>query len=390
MRILIVPHIGHTSGHMVRANAIAEVLRSLDPATEVLIAANPRVAPWASRTSSFTALPWDWSHHEAGHAGAPSAEYIGRVARSAAAVRDLLLVTRPDVVIGIPGYATVQAALALGIRHVSVLHGPHVAAHVDAPSSADAAAEVWRTSRGVVREMVQYAFDGIAARVGLPRLTVDEFGMSECVIAQPPTPHTETIGTAAGFIRASVGDPIAPAASLEDSCLVTFGTGNPCDLTRVVTPLAMRFEKVIVNTCGTPVAHPLPRNVELHPFVSSASVAERIRLVVCHGGIGTLGAFVPARARVLAIPIELDGACNAAMFEGRWNIAALGLSAWTAPESLTRRLPAFSDDEFHAAVDEVLARPLATPPAPRGADHIALRILGSVGRSAGVTTDARA
>jgi len=349
MRILMIAHIGETLGHLVRGLAIAEELTSRGIRVEF---AASNKAEWLLKNSKYDyihhKLRWRWSHNSCDPDKPPSS-FLDGVLESNLDVLELLKSLRPDLIVGLPGVFTTQVARHLEIPHISVLHGPYLSpiVYIKEPSPTES----------VVLEFAKHIFyggcvDAIFSRLsqvlGLPELTYEEYLRTEIIFVPQPglsLPNYPNIHQF-GFIRASIGPPLDDRdANLGEACYITFGSGNPCDITRIVEWARNVFPWVIVST-GRTKLQKIPSSTVTKPFIASSSLAGRVAAVISHGGIGTVGTFAEHGTPQLIIPTECDQA-TMAVHAARLGIAKhCGLDSWAERPRLGRHLPEFSEEQF--------------------------------------------
>jgi UDP:flavonoid glycosyltransferase YjiC (YdhE family) len=357
-RLLFVAHVGQTLGHVVRA---ASVIREMHGrGHEVHLAA----APWAFwvvasvlPSNRLHPVSWPWSHNE--HSPrAINASAAAGVAASYHAVLEIIERLRPTLVVGFPGLVSTLAARQAGIAHVSVLHGPFLAPLLIDPEND----ETERAIMSLARQMCAMAdriSEYLHVTCGAPVLSYADYLATESVIV--PQPQLTLAGhcnvRVVPFVSASIGPPFtADGIDVAESCYITFGSGNPCDITHLVDTAARVFRAVIVSTGSRP---PIERtNVVCQPFIASESLAGRVPYVVSHGGLGTLGTFAAKRTRQLIIPTELDQATTA-VYARRLGLAAVaGLEEWRRRSEMGRRFPAISPAELTDALVALRVAPL--------------------------------
>lgn len=361
LKILIIAHIGETLGHLVRGLAIADELAALGVRPEIAASGNARwvLQTWGHRYNHHV-ISWSWSHN-AVDPDRPSAAYLSRVVESNRQVIDLLETKRPDLVVGLPGVFTTQAANSLRIPHASILHGPYLSPIVDLDHPTWTESAVLEFARRIAcGGSFDYIMAHLSEEFSLPKLTYEQYLRTEHIfIPQPglPIPSLHNLHRA-GFIRASVGPPLDDTrVNLDRACYVTFGSGNPCDITRIVEVARSAFPWVIVSTAATPPSE-VSSQVILRPFIASTSLAGRVAAVVSHGGIGTVGTFAEHRTPQLIIPTEIDQA-TMAVHAARLGIASqCGLDAWARSPRLGRHIPEFDKEELFSALEALKIGPM--------------------------------
>lgn len=348
MRILFAVHIGETLGHLVRALSLADEFTKLGARVDIAASdsASTLLQSWPHAYKHHP-LNWGWSHNECG-VHTPSSTYINRICASVSSLRAVILEANPNLIVGCPGFASFQVARHLGIPHVSILHGPYLAPIVHLDNLVPHEARILEFSRSLCRGSATTILSAISDTCRFPEITYEQYLKTEDIYVPqpglnlPPWPNL----TQTQFIRASFGPPIdLDDEHLSRACYVTFGSGNPCDISSIVDMVSAQFRFVVVSTGHLQLSQK-PRNVLARPFVASASLAGRVGAVISHGGIGTVGTFAEHGTPQLIIPTELDQA-TMAMHAVRLGIAEeYGLRSWINRETLGRRLPEISRADF--------------------------------------------
>ncbi len=354
MYILMIAHIGETLGHLVRGLAIADALAELG--IEVGIATsmigNELLSKW-ERSYKHHQISWTFSHNSIN----TSSAYINHVIESYVDVLNLLKKNRrPDLIVGLPGIFTAQVARHLNIPHVSVLHGPYLSPIVELPDQTALESTVINfVSKLFCDGPVDIIYSHLAHKFGLNKLTYREYLHTEPILVpQPGLPLSQYQNIRqVGFIRASFGPPLDfNGIDIERACHITFGSGNPCDISRIIQLTSMVYPLVIVATGLTPLSN-VPKNVIKRPFIASSSLAGRVPTVISHGGIGTVGTFAEYGTSQLIIPTEPDQA-TMAIHGARLGITDhCGLESWATNPELGRHIPPFSDEEFFESLVRV-------------------------------------
>ena len=349
MYILMIAHIGETLGHLVRGLTIADQLTARGVQVE-FVASNK--AEWLLKTwkPSYIhhKLRWRFSHNSC-DPDRPSSSFLSHVLESNSDVLELLKNLGPDLIVGLPGIFTTQAARHLGIPHVSILHGPYLSPIVSLRQPTITESAVLKFARKIFRGgCVDSIYAHLSQVLGVPELTYDTYLQTETIfVPQPglPLPDLPNIHQVR-FIRASFGPLFhSRQVDLRDACYVTFGSGNPCDITRIVKLARALFPWVLVST-GRLQLQKIPKGVITKRFVASSSLTGRVASVISHGGIGTVGTFAEYGTPQLIIPTELDQA-TMAVHAARLGIAKhCGLNSWVERPRLGRHLPDLDEEEF--------------------------------------------
>jgi UDP:flavonoid glycosyltransferase YjiC (YdhE family) len=380
MVLLLVVHIGETLGHLARALAVADALTRRG-ATVHIASSNKAKATLNGHPNKYThhAIEWRWSHNSSG-AKSPTHRFLHGIRESNLQLLDVCRETRPDWIVGFPGVFSAQAARKVNIPHVSVLHGPYLSPllELDRPTFVEKA--IVRFTSSLFRSSWDAAFAYLSKELAFPALTYEQYVRDELIVA--PQPNLNLKGpnhiTSTSFVSASIGPAAAASENLEETCYVSFGSGNPCDIRNIVEAAAREFARVIVSTgLRTPQTWDRSLNVESMPFVSSASLLRRVGAVISHGGIGTVGTFAAAATPQLIIPTEVDQA-TMAMHARRQRLAlTLGMHEWAMRPQLGRRLPALDPDRIRRRISTLRDGSYSFPTArATGADEIAGLLMG--------------
>lgn len=349
MRILMIAHIGETFGHLVRGLSIADELTARGVHVEFATSSD---ATWLLKTwkNTYThhSIRWRFSHNSC-DPDSPSSSFLNRLTESNLDILELIKDLHPDLIVGLPGIVTTQVARHLGIPHVSILHGPYLSPIVHLRDETKTESAVLEFARKIFcGGCVDSIFSHLSQVLGVPELTYDMYLQTETIfVPQPglPLPDQQNIHQA-HFIRASFGPPFCfQETNLMETCYITFGSGNPCDISRIVQLTCTVFPKVVIST-GSSRLQSIPKGVIAKPFIASSSLAGRVAAVISHGGIGTVGTFAEYKTPQLIIPTELDQA-TMSIHAARLKIARYcGLDSWAKRQQLGRCLPNFDEEEF--------------------------------------------
>ena len=351
MRILIVAHTGETLGHLAKGLAIADEL--IARGCHVEIAASQKgeklIRTW-NDSCTHHILRWAWSHNSCDLDG-PSSNFFRLPLETASDILALLRSVRPDIVVGLPGILSTQASRHFGIRHVSILHGPYLAPRTKLANPNPVESAILELAKKVCLGPVNKGFSLLSQTFGVPWLDYQMYLQTETIFV--PHPGLEMAGAdnirRFGFVRSSIGAPFDPGGpNPSGACLVTFGSGNPCDISRIIRLTRTVFESVIVTAGQLNPGKATDGIFTTKRYVAYRSLAGRVAAVVCHGGVGTVGTFAESGTPMLIIPTEIDQAITA-IYASRLGIARhCGLASFKQRKKLGRQLPDFSDEEFLA------------------------------------------
>jgi hypothetical protein len=302
---------------------------------------------------------------------------VHRVLETAADVRAELEARQPHLIVGFPGVFTAQIARTLGIAHLSVLHGPYLWPFVELESPTPAESAVRDFAQRGMDNVASDLMHEIARELGMADLDYAEYLETEHILVpQPELPlHVRDNVAELGFVRASYGNPEPPpSVDLERSALISFGSGNPCDLTEVVAAARQVFPQVVVTGWRDHHGKVAP-GVFAQGAIASSTFAGRVGAVISHGGIGTVGTFAEHGTPQVMVPTEIDQA-TMAIHAVRTGIAEqYGLEAWAEQPRLGRHLPPIDRDELAARLVRACESPLPPTRPSDGAADLADEIL---------------
>lgn len=355
MRALFVVHIGETIGHLVRALAIADELHLRGVEVQVACSDSGKwlLDSWHVKYKHYS-IVWPFSHNSM-TSSIPSESMCNSVLKANEQVIQLLKKEQPDVVIGCPGIFSVQASRSLGIKHISILHGPYLTPVIALDDQSPIESRVLSFTKSCFDNCVNHIYKHLSQSLKLVCITYDEYLRSETIFIPQlflPLPRLPNFNVVP-FIRASFGPALnSDGIDLENTCYITFGSGNPCNIEPIVRTAEAMFSKVIV-TCGFTGLRPSKSTTICQSFISSSSLAGRVSAVINHGGIGTVGTFAEFGTPQLIIPTEVDQACMA-VHAGRADIASsLGLNEWARNPALGRRLLDVPEHEMIKAIEQL-------------------------------------
>jgi UDP:flavonoid glycosyltransferase YjiC (YdhE family) len=375
-----VAHVGETLGHLARAMPVAVELVKRGVEVWVATSENQVAREILSEhcpEARYYPVRWEWSHNSHSLAGLKS-ELADRMVDSAIDVQRAILTTKPDVILGFPGLVSTLIARTLKVYHISVLHATYLAPVwcVENVSNEEKAvlafgSRIWSFANTIAQFLCH--------ELKLDPLTYDEYLATEPILVPQPgldlQPGFEN-ARSIGFITSSIGPSIDTQGISSDTCYVTFGTGNSCDISELVEAANREFSHVIVSTGLRNIVSKKSRGIVV-PLVASASLAGRVGFVVSHGGLGTVGTFAAAGARQLIIPTEFDQATTA-IYARRCGIAqCVGLSDWQARKDLGRLFPKLNPDVIEISLRDLKDQPLPPPVDSTGARTIADEVLAA-------------
>lgn len=323
-------------------------------------------------------IPWGWSHN--GLRPERIAHEIPAVVATNRALVDLLQHERFDLVLSFPGIFTSQAAERCGVAHVCVVHGVYLSGAVRVPQADIIEQAVLDFGRNFFRSQAQRIWDELSKCLDVPSMSYDEWLRDQLLAIVDPL---LTLPERSNFIRlpmiaASYGGPppLRPSA-LRETCVISFGSGNRCDVSSVVDAAARYFEHVLL--CG----HRQSRDgrVVSTSHVSHRLLAGRVRACISHGGLGTVAAFARAGTPQLLVPTEIDQATTAVHARRAGLATVVGLESWMTRASLGRRILA-QPMQLDVAVNRLSHATEAQPIPTDGADRLADVAVGFAASSA--------
>lgn len=354
--VLIVPHVGETVGSVVRGLSIADQLAARGVHVEF---AACQSADWVFKhwqsEYSFHPISWQWSHNQCSSGGFPF-PLLDHVSLAVADFLRLASTLKPDLVIGLPGLATAQAARFLGVKHIAVLYGPYLSPVVKLNNPTAIEERIITSGAKLLRSVAAMTFQHLSAQFGFPTMDYDSFLATETILVPHPGLEIPTLPNLArvDYVAGSYGHVPEPSVSQpRDTCFITFGSGNPCDIGEIIGHAAHRFPSVILASGVTQVSTHWS-NVAVFKHVKTATLAGTVSLVISHGGIGTVGTFAPSSTPHVVIPTELDQATTAIHAARAGIVVPAGLGIWHTRPTLGRSLPSLPTGELDRAIDEAL------------------------------------
>ncbi|WOD37324.1 hypothetical protein [Nodosilinea sp. E11] len=353
MKILIVAHIGETLGHLVRGISIAKELEKRG--IEVSFAASDRAISLLKENFNLHVLSWNFSHNSF-EPNNPTSETLKAILLSNKNLLELLETHRPNLIIGMPGIFTAQVALKIGIPHLSVMHGPYLSPLIPIKGFTESETKIIESTQQLfVSGCVDSIRRHLSKSLNLPYSTYQEYLETERIFVPQPNLFIQPADNIqlVNFINASLGEPFrGEERDLREACHITFGSGSCTDLTKIVH-LARQFFPRLVVSCGTNKLEKVPDQVDVQPFISSFSLAGRVRAVISHGGIGTVGTFAASQTPQLIIPTDCDQA-NMTIYTRHTGIAhSVGKSGWEQTQQLGRCMPQFTDGELINSLEKL-------------------------------------
>jgi Glycosyltransferase Family 4 len=337
IRVLVVAHVGETVGHLVRGLTLADALAAHGAEVHVATSADG----WGFLAPSpyqYHPLPWNWSHNRLQWPLHPS--QLAAVEATNRTLLALLNYLRPDLIVSLPGVFTAQAARSRGIPHVSVAHGVYLSGLVN-PCDYDAIGRsVIRGGESFFVRQGEVLFEHLSDRLGLPSLSYKAWLSEEQILVPDPfIPLLHQVNLwRVPALRSGYGlPPPLDIARLRETCLISFGSGNPCDIEPVLRAAVAHFPHVLSVTGRTRprISHPRVTTVAA---VNSLLVAPHIRAVISHGGLGTVGTFLGLPQ--LLVPTEIDQATTSLHVQRAGVANAVGLERWLKGPVLGRELTA--------------------------------------------------
>lgn len=358
MKILMIAHIGETLGHLIRGLAIADELTNYGHNVEFATSREEEHIFLSNNIYKNYKIRWEFSHNSC-NPDIPTSDYLDKILETNVDILNLLKEIQTDLIIGLPGIITSQLARKLKIPHISILHGPYLSPIVFLENASELESIVLEFARKIfIGGCVDIIYRNLSDELDFPKITYNEYLHTETIfvpqfglpIKKLPNMHI------VNFIRASFGPKINfDSLELEDSCYITFGSGNPCDITNIVEIARRVFKKVIVTTGNISLRNEF-NGVIAKPFISSSSLTGKINVVISHGGIGTVGTFAEYKTPQIIIPTETDQA-TMAIFAKRLGIAEhLGLDSWAENPRLGRHLPKYAEDELETLLQNLRSK----------------------------------
>jgi UDP:flavonoid glycosyltransferase YjiC (YdhE family) len=350
--VAVLPHVGTAKSHLLRAIALGRLLEQNFHVTLIL--------PSSSRDfvrRYFPQIPCKWIDWHYGHNDVLVpllSEVVTQIAKTTLDLERILSSISAEVVIGIPGFHTSAICRALGIKHISILHGPWLLPEYHLPdlnAGEKAIISSWNTATdvtGVVLKIVAQVFgyrdEGYQS--WLERETVwvsQDFVGIEYVRPRPSI----------GFLYTDYGG--SNCEDLPSRCLsVTLGTaldGLRAESLRVLSGIGLPLVLVGGTVHGT---FQKSRDVYYAPALAGTSLARISCVAVSHGGIGTVPVFAEVGVPQLFLPHDLDQAVNAMLATRSGYGRAINLEYWSRRTPFGRIRPPFARAELQNLLETAL------------------------------------
>ncbi len=335
-RVAIVAHVGAAKGHLLRAIAIQN---SLDEGVESLL-----VVPEKSKTFLHTFFPnvscrfvdWLFSHNNLFDQSL--SEVVEHLRRT---ITDLELIFEsfvPDLVVGIPGFQTSSICRALGVPHVSVLHGPWLVPEYSFTDLSDEEKAVL-TSWDRSVELTDILANIISSALGAPyrgyRRWLEE---EEVWVAQDFDVSYKTRRPVIGFLQTDFG-PAADRELPKNCWSVCLGSAVEHATPTLLAALPKEGPpRVVVG--GLPVKE--TEKVRWRQSLAATSLAKISSIAVTHAGIGTIPVFAGLQIPQIFVPHDLDQAINAILASRSGFGTSIDLRHWRRRSPFGRIKPPIS------------------------------------------------
>lgn len=336
MRILFVPHVGNTYGHLLRALPIAIEVKKLDKDIDIQFAI-PTKANWLMdryfTDIGYSNIRWEISHNDCKEEN-PDEDLLNNVLASNEDLEELIQFLKPDLIIGLPGIVTSQLSRKNNVKQISILHAPYLSPIINWKNMPNSDLKTLSFLNHIFSDnYIGMVFNFLSSKMDLPVLTYNQFLNEEDIYV--PQPYLD-LGKRnniqqCSFIKASFGEDYDEKIP-ESSCLLSFGSGNPCDINVIIDVLKDIFDLVLFCT-GSLKSFSHYSNVKPIKFISSKSLCGKVGSVISHGGMGTVGTFAEYNTKQLIIPTEPDQAVMAIYSKNINLTQTFGLEKWSNRKS---------------------------------------------------------
>jgi UDP:flavonoid glycosyltransferase YjiC (YdhE family) len=192
----------------------------------------------------------------------------------------------------------------------------------------------------------------------------------------PPVVRSDNRGVADRIVECRsvpLAEPQVPLAAFADDgrpnvycTLGTFSNSKAEVFRNLLDAFAMLQVDVLMTTgggVGLDQLEPLPGNVTVEAYVPQAQVIDRVDLVVCHGGSGTMLAALGAGVPIVAMPQGADQFINAPWWVRSGAVSVLPPAVLGAAAIAAEIVATLDDAAMHGAAASV-ARDMASMPSP--------------------------
>lgn len=355
VRIAILPHVGIAKGHLLRAITLNRVLKKTFQ-TRLIV-------PTSASDFVHQHFPWlscDWIDWQYGHNDVLDpllSEVVKRMKRTATNLERILNTVSADVVIGIPGFQSSAICRAIGIRHISLLHGPWLLPEYRLPDLSigeGAVIKSWKTSIEITDTLLKI----VAQTFGVKDRGYEHWLENETVLIAQDFAGVEYTARrpCVGFLSGDYGPRDCYDLPEKALCVIL---GSALDgLREDLLKRLLQCSLPVVIVGGSKKRHRISTadGSIYYTRTRAATVLARIStMAVCHGGIGTIPLFAEVGARQLFMPHDLDQAVNTILAVRSGYGVTIDLRYWSKRTPFGRIKPPVNKSAFNNLL-EILPR----------------------------------
>ena len=309
LRIAILPHVGIAKSHLLRAIALNELLRSKFQTVLILPSSGREFVQQYFPSISCEWIDWHYGHNDV--LNPLLSELVRRMKNTAFELERILTSVSADVVIGIPGFQSSAICRAIGIKHISILHGPWLLPEYrlsDLDAGETAVVDSWKTSIEITDTILRI----IAQTFDLKDEGYEHWLENETVLVGQDFNGVDLVKQrpCIGFLSSDYGT--QDCENLPNNALsLILGTALDGLEGRLFRVLLSRRSPMIIIGRDVQRRRKNAPPIYYRPALAGTVLARISAMAVCHGGIGTVPVFAKAKVPQLFVPHDLDQAVNA-------------------------------------------------------------------------------
>lgn len=353
-RIVIIPHVGISKSHLLRAIALKQLLKGISHTKLIVPSKAAKFCAQYFPSLECEWIPWNFGHNDV--LDCTLSEMVSNSRESGSAIERIFHDFAPDIVIGIPGYYTSMLCRVFKVRHISILHGPWLTPEYELTSLNKGEKKVFQQCDRLY-EIIEVITAIIMHALGYTSTSYREWLEKECIwVAQDFSTQLKTSRPKIGFLSQDFGS----MAALPNDCLVlTFGTAIPGIVRRVISA-ASKFDYPVVAV--SEIKPTIKSNFIWLSATNMTDVTKRSKIVINQGGISTVGKFANALVPQIFLPYEIDAAVNSILAIRSGFGKSVNFEQWQRRTPLGRIAPQFGNNEIDRLIELTLTVHIENPP----------------------------
>lgn len=355
-RIALIPHVGSTKAHLLRAIALQ---RMLSESYETLLVIPERAREFCD--AFFPGLKCKWIPWNFGHTEMSQSRFTEIVKGSnttAAEITRIFDDFNPALVIGLPGFYTSLLCRLLGVPHVAVLHGSWIAPEYDL-QDLNKDEKLVLDKCGRLFEIVDVIAKVVSHAAGYRYGGYRDWLEKEIIwIGQDFDISYKTKRPKVGFLSTSFG-PTFLEETPNKYLSVCFGTairGVPREL---LLAMSGNPEPLLVVSESEPET---VTRLRWTRYLQSACLAKISLLTISHAGVSSVGEFAASGVPQVFFPHDIDQAVISMLASRSGLGSSIDLGYWRKRTPFGRVFPRFDPAELHRLIRRERTKRVATRP----------------------------